>query len=92
MSVADAHLHHGAVDEPHQTKLFGDRNEVRGGNDLARRIGHAQQGLVEGRLSGLGIDHRLEGQAEPVLAQAAHDFGGAVGIEAALEARCAEGL
>ena len=86
------HLDDGAVDQAHQPQLLGDGDQMSGGDDLARRIGHAQQGLVKNRNPGRGIDHRLEGQAETLFPQAADDLGGAVGIEGALGKALRRGL
>ena len=55
-----------------------------GGNDLARLVSHAQQRLMKGRGAAFGRNHRLEGETETFLAQAADDFGGAVGVELTL--------
>ena len=78
------HLHHGTIDQAHQTELLGNWNKVTGGNDLARLVGHAQQGLMEGGNPVNRRHHRLEGETETFLAQAADDFGGAVGVELTL--------
>ena len=83
MQGCNGHLGHGAVNEAHQAELFGDRNEMSPGNQVAVRIIHAEQCLVHDHIAGGGADDGLEAKLELVFLQAFHDLGGAAGVEPA---------
>ena len=63
------HLHGPQVEQPHQAQLFDRRHEGARRDDAAVLRPHAQQALVLDRLPRPGIDDRLEGERQPVVAQ-----------------------
>ncbi len=73
--LGDGALEHVAVDRADESQLLDDRHEVTGGDIVAVLVDHAEQAFVVVDGAGIGDDHWLECEDQPVVAQRAlHAF------------------
>ncbi len=69
--LGDRALEHVAVDETDVAELLDRGDEFRGRYDAAVIVDHAQQAFVVIDRAGIGVDHRLIGEAQALVAQRA---------------------
>jgi hypothetical protein len=76
-------LQHPVIDQPDQSKLLGDRHDVRCEHQSII-MAHAHQALVECRLARVRLHHRFEGDDEAAVVQRGDDLVSDTNVDAPL--------